>query len=210
MAFHVPFNQRNRNQSGPVYIGFDEPARFRRSKFNWWGFNGLWMSLAAFFSAGFLSLISLLVSLRGLKKKPRGMAIAGTIFSLAGICIASFITVSFVSHEMHREHNRQQAREHRAAVRLLAKCEPVLQAATSEFETYRDNHDGELPSWINGNMLAIKHLDPWQTSLRFEPETDDFALLRSAGPDKEFDTSDDIVKRVEGKTEGKDVLLPLD
>ena len=210
MAFHVPFNQRNRNQTGPIYIGFDEPARFRRSNFNWWGFNGLWMSLAAFFSAGFLSFIPLFVSIRGLKSKRRGMAVAGTIFSLLGIGLATFIAVNFISHEMKQEQQRQLVRENRAAARMVAKCEPVFATAIAEFEQFRDDHDGSLPSWINGNMLAIKHLDPWGTSLRFEPETSDFALLRSAGADKEFDTKDDITKKVKGKTEGKEVLLPLD
>ncbi len=210
MAFHVPFNQRNRNQTTPIYIGFDEPSRFRRSNFNWWGFNGLWMSLAAFFSAGFLSFISLFVSIRGLKQKRRGMAVAGTVFSILGICLATFISVNMISHEMAREQARQQVRENRAAARLMAKCEPVMKTAISEFEQYRDDHDGSLPSWINGNMIAIKHLDPWGTSLRFEPETSDYALLRSAGADKEFDTKDDVTKKVKGQTEGHEVLLPMD
>ncbi len=87
MAFHIPFEhrQRNRQQYGPIYIGFDVPARRPRRQFNWWGFHGLWLSLASFLTAGLLSPIPLLISLIGLRKGPgRKMAAAGTIFSVLG------------------------------------------------------------------------------------------------------------------------------
>ena len=209
MAFHIPFNQRNQDRQGPVYIGFNDPPRLRRPRFNWWAFNGLWMSLAAFASAGFLSIIPFFVSWRGLKRKPRKMAVAGMLFSVIGMCIAGAITVHGVGSEMKREQARQQVRERREMARLKKQCEPILSEAAREFEQYRENNDGYLPNAINGNMVVIKHIDPWGTSLRFEPEANDHALIRSAGPDKEWDTRDDITHKVDGKTD-REFLLPLD
>jgi hypothetical protein len=49
-------------------------------------------------------------------------------------------------------------------------------------------------------MVAIKHKDGWGESLRFDVEREG-ALLRSAGPDREFDTGDDLMLKVEGKAQ---------
>jgi len=49
-------------------------------------------------------------------------------------------------------------------------------------------------------MLAVGYSDPWGQALRYEPETG-FALLRSAGPDQEFLSPDDLLKKVSVSSE---------
>ncbi len=93
MAYHVPFSQRPSGMSQrrpPIYIGFDEPRNFPRPKFNWWGFNGLFLCLVSF---GLLSPITLLISLVGLRRRPRKLAVAGTFFSLVGVGIMATIAL---------------------------------------------------------------------------------------------------------------------
>lgn len=204
MAFHIPFNQRRRNRATrprPVYIGFDVPAARPKRKFNWWGFNGLLLSLASFVTAGFASPVSLIVSMVGLRKTkgPRKAAAAGTIFSMIGIALASAITIGLVSDYRAHQH-RQANRMYQVQLkRNLAKLEPAMTEAVNELEEYREAN-GNLPDPIFGNMLTIKHVDPWGKELRFEDGLTK-GLVRSAGPDQTFDTRDDITKGVEGELE---------
>lgn len=205
MAYHIPFNQRHRKPP-VVYIGFEAPRPPRR-KFNWWGFNGLWMSLAAFLSAGLFSPIALLVSMRGLKQKPRRMAVAGTVLSLAGTALFAGIVFTVVSSQAHRKHIAQMHLQNALVQQQVVETEQLIDTALVELVEFREGHGGQLPNWVDGNMLLLKHLDSWGESLRFDAE-EEFAIIRSAGPDRQFDTDDDLTEKVLGKTD-RQVLLPL-
>jgi len=211
MAFHIPFEhrQRNRQHIGPIYIGFDEPQRRPRRKFNWWGFNGLWLSLASFMTAGFLSPIPLIISLVGLRKGPRKMAIAGTFFSLLGTGLAAALIIGAISHDQHQSYVARMHRQQRELAVQLEEVKVLMADAKSELEEYRDSHDGAFPSWIDCNMLMLKYEDPWGMSLRFDADGEDFGTLRSAGADQEYDSRDDLTQRIEGETDQR-VLLELD
>lgn len=210
MAFHIPFEHRNRNRHhiGPIYIGFDPPAPPRK-KFNWWGFHGLWMSLASFISLGFLSPIPLLISWVGLKREGKKMAMAGTVFSLLGIGLASAVVVGGIASENHREYLSQLRHNQRVTAKKVNETEKLLVTASEELEQYSDSHDGKLPSWIDCNMLMIKYEDPWGKSLRFDADAEDWGTLRSAGADSKFDTKDDVSVRIDGETD-RATLLDLD
>jgi hypothetical protein len=207
MAIHVPFSQRpsGRQQSQvPVYIGFEQPRRRRRTV-NWWGVNSI---LLFFLSLGALSPITLLMGLKGLRRRPRKAAIAGTLFSLVGVGIMATIFVGIVRHAEQRHHQRFLAEQHHINAVQIAETEDQLAFAASEFEEFRDSHEGQLPMDLDGNLLAIKHVDPWGESLRYEVESDQ-AVLRSAGPDGNFFSDDDLSYGIEGKT-GFQFLLPVD
>ena len=207
MAIHVPFCQRpsgRQNSQAPVYIGFERPRRQRRNV-NWWGVNSI---LLFFLSLGALSPITLLMGLKGLRRRPRKTAIAGTLFSLVGVAIMGTIVIGIVQHAEQRQHQRFLAEQHRIHAVQIAETEDQLAFAASEFEEFRDGHEGLLPMDLDGNSLAIKHVDPWGESLRYEVEIDR-AVLRSAGPDGSFFSDDDLTYVIEGKTSYQS-LLPVD
>lgn len=195
MAFHIPFEHRHRGQ--PIYIGFDVPPVPRR-RWNLWGFFGFGLSLFAFLTAGFLSPLALVLNLIGLRREPRGLAKAGTVLSLLGMALAGGVILlavnadrqAYARHERHRQqaHNRQ----------LAEQTSLTLKRAEAEFREFAAVNAGHLPAWIDANMVAIKHKDGWGESLRFDLEKDG-AKLRSAGPDHQFDTGDDLLLKVEGK-----------
>ncbi len=194
MAFHIPFEHRHRGQ--PIYIGFDVPPVPRRRR-NWFGFFGFVLSLFSFLTAGFLSPLALLINLLGLRREPRGLAKAGVVLSLVGITLAAGVVTLAVNAD-HQAHLRQQRRSEQKRNReLVVETTAVLQQAAVEFKEYAAANSGNLPAWIDANMVAIKHRDGWGESLRFDVEKDG-AKLRSAGPDQRFDTADDVLLGVEG------------
>ena len=67
----------------------------------------------------------------------------------------------------------------------------------------------KLPNDIDANMVVIKHIDPWGESLRFDLEVD-HGVIRSAGPDKKFDTRDDVKVSIDGKATDRTTLLTFD
>ena len=206
MAVHVPFSQRpsGRHQGQPIYIGF-EPARPARPKFNWWGFNGLFFF---FLSLGLLSPITLLLSLVGLKQKPRKMAVTGTLLSMIGVVVMSAVAVN-VAHEAERARmRRHDAYIASVNAEKIEETQVMLAMAAEEFEEYRDNHDGNLPSDMDGSALAIKHVDQWGEEVMYDVSRDAVAL-RSSGPDKDFFTRDDVTHQINGETE-TEALLPID
>ncbi|MBX3419533.1 MAG: hypothetical protein KF851_18165 [Pirellulaceae bacterium] len=195
MAFHIPFEYRNKPQ--PIYIGFDAPPRPKRQR-NRTGLLGFLLSIFSIFTFGLLSPIALLVCLVGLRKRPRGLATAGTVISLIGTSvIAIAFTGAAVAESRHRERIAEQ-RISKLNQEKLAKTVEIMGQPLEEISLWVNNHDGHFPDPITGNMLTIKFEDGWGQPLRFEIEGDQ-GIIRSAGADKKFDTRDDITKSVTGK-----------
>lgn len=191
MAFHIPFNQRNpAPRPAPIYIGF-EVQRPPRKKFNWWGFNGMWMSFMSLFTAGFASPVPLLISLVGLRRPGKKMAAVGTFVSALGVALATTIVVGSVAAHHHQAEKRQIARYNRTVNKQIAETNALMAIAAIEIEEFREDVVDDQRFDIEANMLIIKHVDPWGESLRFELSSDD-GIIRSAGPDGKFNTRDDI------------------
>ncbi len=209
MAFHVPFNQRHSApRQAPIYIGFDVPAPQPRRKFNWWGFHGMWLSFVTLLSAGFLSPIPLLISLVGLRRRGKKMATIGALTSLGGVALATAIVFGSIAARNHDVQRRTLAKNERLVQKQVDETQSLLSLAASEIAEYRDSNGGEFPNDVDANMLVIKHVDPWGESLRFDAEKD-HAVIRSAGPDRNFDTPDDVTSKLDGKTD-RQPLLPID
>ena len=195
MTFHVPFEHRRRGQ--PIYIGFDVPPTRVRTPRNWFGFFGFGLSIFAILTAGVLSPIALLFSLIGMRRQPRRLATAGTVLGTIGtLMLAGVISAGVFSHSKHQRHvtRERQSKVNRV---LTEKTSTTLKLASKEFEEYSQANDGNLPAWIDANMVAIKHQDAWGESLRFDAEKEG-GKLRSAGADHRFDTKDDVILKVEG------------
>ena len=207
MAFRIPCKRRCTTPvSPPIYNSFERP----RKKFNWGGFHGLWLSVLSLSSAGFLSPFSLLVSLNGMRRKkgPRKFAAAGTLISIAGIALASLIVCS-VAHSVYQHQQHLTSRKiARKVAQQRGSAKKLVALAAKELTQYRNRHQGILPSVIDSNMLVIKHRDPWGEELRFDLNQD-HGVVRSAGPDMIFETSDDVVIRVDGDIEPLAPLLEL-
>ncbi|HMO14253.1 MAG TPA: DUF4190 domain-containing protein [Pirellulaceae bacterium] len=224
MPYHVPFNQRKPNKGGepPIYIGFDQasqppvyyvpvnrgqarpyyqvsPVMVRqRTPFNWSGFTGFLLSLASPFTAFLLAPLALIFSVRGLRRPRRGFAVTGALFSAIGTAILGMMIIFGVrEHQQHRMAQVQSMRQRVVKVQI-AETNTVIESAVAELLKYRELHDGELPDGVEGNVLAIQYIDAWKNELRYEP-SEKHALIRSAGPDGIFDTSDDMVSKVEGE-----------
>ena len=160
MAFHIPFNQREaaRENIQPIYIGFEvQRAATPRKKFNWWGFNGLWMSFASLLTAGFVTPVPLLVSLIGLRREGKKMAATGTIVSLGGILLASSLVFGAIATENHRENMRNQRHQKVQFLKQAEKTQIALDAAAVELIDYREENNGSLPDDIDANMLAVSY-----------------------------------------------------
>jgi hypothetical protein len=166
---------------------------FRPRPSNAMGVAGLIISiLALIFTCGLLSPIGLLLSLIGLFRRPRGEAIAGTIIggigTLAVVSVLAFVVLVSSSAVNAARHAESRKITHQA-----------MAAAELDVEEFRFQH-GSLPAGIEGNKIVLQHHDGWDTSLRFEPDGDLYRI-RSAGPDREFDTRDDILT---GRADGPD------
>ena len=204
MAFHIPFNQRNRRPP-VVYIGFETPRR--RRNFNWWAFHGFWMtaaSIAATFATQspiplFGCPLALLVSLRGLKKRPRRLATVSTLMGVAGTAVLGIGLFGLVSEKAAQKHLRalqiNRAREHQ----MIESSKKTIESAVHELNQFKEDN-GTLPGWVDGNMLMLKHKDSWGNSIRFDAEESQ-SIVRSAGPDEEFDTQDDLTETVVGQSD---------
>ncbi len=196
MSYHIPFDQRRGPQ--PIYIGFDAPPR-PRNRWNWWAFFGFPLSLLGVVTAGVLSPIALLFNAIALRRSPRRLATAGFTISLLGTALLAGLIFVGVKHAQHKHSERA----HRALVHenrvKSEKTKTVLATLSQEFASYRATHNGQLPNWIDANMITTSYLDGWDQPLRFDAEID-YAVLRSAGPDGDFDSRDDIQLKISGNS----------
>ena len=196
MRYHVPFHQRQNAsiQRPPVYIGFDVPARPRR-RFSWMGFWGFFLCL---FSCGILAPITLVMSLLGLRRGVNFFAVAGTLVSglfVSGM-VLSIIAGIAEERERHARHHRNV--QQRVNSTKIDTTNSTLVAVEKEIRQFKTDNDGNLPSPMQGSMLAVEHEDAWGQELRYEP-AEDGCLVRSAGIDQKFDTADDLLRHIQGE-----------
>ena len=64
---------------------------------NTWGLIGFILSLVALITCGVLSIVSLIVSVVGLFKRPKGFAIAGTLISLVGLVLLVMVGAGIIA-----------------------------------------------------------------------------------------------------------------
>jgi len=142
------------------------------------------MSLVGIITCGALSPIGLILSLVGLRKEPKGFAVAGAIIGGVGIIVlgvlAGLVVVLIPKGQVA------------ATEVMIGMAEDAIEARAEE--------SGVLPSVDEAQELIAEFEDAWGNALRYEPSGDDFTI-RSAGPDGVFDTSDDIVSSGESPRE---------
>jgi hypothetical protein len=175
---------RNMYPGEVLYIGPPPVNRLGRT--------GLWTSLFGLFTCGLLSPVGLFMSLAALSRKPRGAATAGVLVGLLGSLWLGLIGSLVVGAAMS------------AAALEQAKLENRTKAAMTAAEKAIEQYEGEagrLPEGIEGNKLVLPFTDAWENPLRYDLEDDGRFLIRSAGPDADFDTEDDLTHA--GRPSGK-------
>ena len=160
--------------------GYEETAFESRipppSSSNGMGIAGFVVSLVGILTCGVLCPLGLIFSLVGLGRQPRGLAIAGTVIGgLGSLMLVGFLAVFVIGVG--------EVKEGMVSGFALVK-------ATAEIEAYQAS-EGEYPDDDEGNELIAVILDGWDRPFRYE-RTETGYIIRSAGPDGEFGTMDDI------------------
>ncbi len=142
--------------------------------------------------AALLSLAGLILSIIGLSKRPKGLAITGTILGVVGLggflivfLIIGVAVVAFVP----------------LAIAVAAMAGPEIEVAVEEAILHQQvaayvQQTGSMPTDLSQIPDINKGLktDPWDTPYKLEvtdPGANEY-LIRSAGPDTIFGTEDDI------------------
>lgn len=167
----------------PGIIYLDDMPRIRR-KSNTFGILGCIFSILGIFTFGLASPIGLGLSMLGMAQRPRGAATFGAVVGAMGTAFLLLWGGTLVAGV--------SAANHAAKVH---QTEQSLSAAVATIESYKIDHE-RLPEDIDGNKLLIRAeiKDAWGQSLRFDPTGGSDYLVRSAGPDAEFDTGDDLTR----------------
>lgn len=148
-----------------------------------WGFFVSLFGLV--FTLGAISPIGLLLSMLGMLYPRRGFAVAGLIVGMIGTgLITAIVGTATIAAEAYHHY----AHEVPQIEQTLAKLDDAIVV----IETKR-SEQGELPGGVDGNKLVLPITDAWEQSLRYEPEDSGSSYaVRSAGPDQQFDTADDL------------------
>ena len=170
--------------SSPYQPPYRHPV-VQPSATNGLGIAGFIVSLVGLVATcGVLCPLGLLLSLFGLLKRPRGLAIAGTIIGLIGTAFIALFVGYVATAAVRETHAAEREAKTAVTVAALAEAEQII-------EMHRID-TGKLPGGIEGNKLLVDLSDGWGGSIRYDLEDDHTYLVRSPGEDGEFDTPDDI------------------
>jgi hypothetical protein len=152
------------------------------------GLAGFIVSCAGLCTGGFLCPIGFVLSLVGLRKEPKGLAIAGVVIGALGSLLAIVIVaILFIGTRLEKTVLRDAGGSGLLAAEALTGT--AIAQAQQAIEMDRVEK-GRLPETDAGNALIAPLKDGWQRAMRYEKTGDEF-LIRSAGPDGEFGTVDD-------------------
>jgi hypothetical protein len=153
-----------------------------RTQTNGLGIGGFVVSLVGILTCGVISPIALILSLVALRRQPRGFAIAGSVIGGIGTLMIAGIAVAWVTVP---------------DLRNVFETSIAMAEAHTIIEANRGEGDA-LPSEDEGNELLEDLEDGWGNPLQYEVDGERF-VVRSAGPDGEFGTEDDIPPSKESK-----------
>jgi hypothetical protein len=155
------------------------------------GMVGFIVSLVALATCGVLSPIALVLSLFGLRKRPKGFAVAGAVIGGIGTVWLALAGVGMVMAFLGL---KKVAEETGADVPTTIAMGGAMASIIGHVSP-----DGKLPDAAAGNALIANFKDSAGRALRYEPSGKDF-LIRGAGKDGVFDTPDDVTMKSKTET----------
>lgn len=168
--------------SSPYAQPYPQPGHQPAPQDNTLGLVGFIVSLIGLFVC-VAAPVGLILSLLGLRREPKVLAIVGTI--IGGLMTLFYTAILAMYGAMLA-----------ACIGIGAAAQPMIQTqgALSNAQRQIENSmgaGGVYPGEAKGNELIAGQTDYWKTQLRYEP-TDGGFVIRSAGPDQQFNTSDDL------------------
>ncbi len=161
------------------------------------GLAGFILSLVGLALCGLISPIALIFSILGLRKEPKGLAVAGTVISAVG-CLTG---VAFgLGALMVLEGVDEDWLTIESDAARIERSEDAVEEAADLIEQEREEL-GRLPSAGDGNLLISAVTDGWERSLMYVVEGGAYEVI-SAGPDAEFFNEDDIYRKSEPPKDG--------
>ena len=170
---------RQQSFEQPMHQPYQQPPR----KENAVGLTGFIVSLVGLFLCGIPSLIGLGISAVGLRKEPRGLAIAGVILGLIGLIELGIIGTATYQGFRAAQQGFTQIKAQLAEVQLD-------QAAADIGAKWQEQD--RIPTQEEGDEMMIGRNDMMNNSLVYETDGTSFSI-RSAGGDGILETEDDIV-----------------
>jgi hypothetical protein len=161
----------------PVKTGAAHPQQ------NTMGLTGFIISLISLIVCGFTSIIGLIVSAIGLRREPRGFAVAGAIISLLGIAECAVAIVLMMS--MFNAFG-----EMGEAIQEVAIQMELQESANDVGDQWRES--GSIPTQEEGDKIVAGKTDIFQNPIIYETDGSSFSL-RSSGADQIEQTEDDVV-----------------
>lgn len=174
------------NDAGITY--FDETARGCRlnsnRRYNGLGILGCLFSLLGVVTFGLFSPVGLGLSLLAMGRHPRFAATVGIVLGGLGTAFLVLIGWAVIAGVQTVDHQVKADR-----------TSDSFASAVAAVEEYQMHHGGRLPEGIEGNKLLItrKLNDAWGSELRYDALARGY-LIRSAGPDRQFETADDLTR----------------
>ena len=170
---------RQQSFEQPMHQPYQQPPR----KENAVGLTGFIVSLVGLFLCGIPSLIGLGISAVGLRKEPRGLAIAGVILGLIGLIELGIIGTATYQGFRAAQQGFTQIKAQLAEVQLD-------QAAADIGAKWQEQD--RIPTQEEGDEMMIGRNDMMNNSLVYQTDGTSFSI-RSAGADGILETEDDIV-----------------
>ena len=165
-----------------------QPAAMQSAPSNGLGMAGFVVSLVGLvMTCGLLCPVGFILSLFGLRKEPRGFAIAGAVIGGIGSIFAAVWGLAIVATFMVAKTAIEENAGPVTTTFALLEASRAIQMEQAE--------RGRLPTAAEGNAAIEELRDGWERPLQYEPSGDAFTV-RSAGPDGVFGNADDETQEV--------------
>lgn len=161
----------------------------QRGGTNGLGLAGFIVSIVGLISCPLIALVGLVLSAFGMRKEPRGLAIAGLVLGIIGVLFTGVLMMGILLPAFGR------ARYYAMCAKSWSNAKDVGAA----IERYEGNHNGTMPSALNdlvndGLITDAETLDDaWGNPIRLVVKAGGEFELASDGRDKISGTSDDLV-----------------